>query len=64
MKVHIDIRFDTGNAWFEEVGTGIATVQIMAGVTQKLMDGESEGVIFDENGNSIGAWDAYTVENP
>jgi hypothetical protein len=50
------IKFNTGNAAFEEYGMIYQIETIFERIIQRIKGGETEGKIQDINGNNIGEW--------
>ena len=57
MEHKFEIIFDFGNADFDE-GLAGPTSSIFAEIIEALKNGKSSGGLWDNNGNSIGNWEA------
>lgn len=62
MTTEVVIRFDTGNAAFDDGNGPEEAARALRIIAGKVSSGQDSGSVFDSNGNRIGEWSAEFPE--
>lgn len=62
MQTEVTIKFDTGNAAFDDGNGPAEAARILKGIAARLESGLDSGTVRDSNGNRIGTWSAEFPE--